>query len=39
MDKIFPNGAKTLDSRLFIASIVGVYSPLILILTAALVLF
>ena len=39
MDKMFPNGARTLDSRLSMASIVGVYSPLILILTAALVLF
>ncbi len=39
MDKMFSNNTAAVDSRLCMASIVGVYSPLILILTAALVLF
>ncbi len=39
MDKIFSNNATALDSRMCMVSIAGVYSPLILILTAALVLF
>lgn len=39
MDKMFSSERSTLDCRLCMASIAGVYSPLILILTAALVLF
>ncbi len=39
MDKMFSNKASTLDGRLCMASIAGVYSPLILILAAALILF
>lgn len=39
MDKMFSKSAESADLRLFMASIAGVYSPLILILTAALVLF
>jgi len=39
MDKMFSADIRTLDSRLCMASIAGVYSPLILILIAALALF
>ena len=39
MDKMFSSDLKTADCRLCMASIAGVYSPLILILAAALVLF
>lgn len=39
MDKMLSSELSTLDCRLCVASIAGVYSPLILILAAALVLF
>lgn len=39
MDKISSNDATALDGRLCMASIAGVYSPLILIPAAALILF
>ena len=39
MDKMFSRSTETADLRLFMASIAGVYSPLILLLAAALVLF
>ena len=39
MDKMFSPDSEALDCHLCMASIAGVYSPLILILTAALVLF
>jgi len=37
MDKMFASGRA--DSHLFVVSIAGVYSPLVLILAAAVVLF
>lgn len=39
MDKMFATDIGNLDTRLGMASIAGVYSPLILILAAALILF
>ena len=39
MDKMFSRSADSADVRLLMASIAGVYSPLVLILAAALVLF
>ena len=39
MDKMFASSATNTDCRLCLASIAGVYSPLVLILTAAVVLF
>ena len=39
MDKMFSRSTDATDCRLCMASIAGVYSPLILILAAALVLF
>ena len=36
MNKVFSSAKGTADCRLCVASIAGVYSPLILILTAAL---
>lgn len=39
MDKMFSRDTDRADCRLCMASIAGVYSPLILILAAALVLF
>jgi len=39
MDKMFSKGTAAADGRLVIASVAGVYAPLILILAAALVLF
>jgi hypothetical protein len=39
MDKMFSNQSAALDGRLCMASIAGVYSPLILIPAAALILF
>jgi len=39
MDKMFSKSAAASDNRLFMASVAGVYSPLILILAAALILF
>jgi hypothetical protein len=39
MDKMLSKNTTALDGRLCMASIAGVYSPLILILAAALVLF
>jgi hypothetical protein len=39
MDKMFSNQSTALDGRLCVASIAGVYSPLILITAAAFVLF
>ena len=39
MDKMFAQSAETADLRLFMASLAGVYSPLILILAAAVLLF
>jgi hypothetical protein len=39
MDKIYSCSVETADGRLCVASIAGIYSPLILILAAALVLF
>ena len=39
MDKMFSSELSAQDCRLCMASIAGVYSPLILILAAALVLF
>jgi hypothetical protein len=39
MDKMFSRSTDATDSRLSMVSIAGVYSPLFLILIAALVLF
>lgn len=39
MDNLSTSNTTAVDRKLCIASIAGVYSPLILILTAALVLF
>ena len=39
MDKMFSHSTDDADGRLCMASIAGIYSPLILILAAALVLF
>lgn len=39
MDKIFSNDETDVDTRVRMASIFGVYAPLLLILTAALVIF
>jgi hypothetical protein len=39
VDKIFSRNSSKTDCRLFIASIAGIYAPLVLILTAALTLF
>ena len=39
MDKMFSRSTDDTDGRLCMASIAGIYSPLVLILTAALVLF
>jgi hypothetical protein len=39
MDKMFSSQSTALDGRLCMASIVGVYSPLVLIVAAAFVLF
>jgi hypothetical protein len=39
MDKLFTIRAGSVDRKLSIASIAGIYSPLIIILAAALVLF
>ncbi len=39
MDKMFSNQSAALDGRLCMASIAGVYSPLVLIIAAAVVLF
>jgi hypothetical protein len=38
MDKMFSNQSAALDGRLCMASIAGVYSPLVLIIAAAFVL-